>query len=114
MGRPNNVAAYNRDTQRIMGPGYTHEADADYIRAGLGEGAYQAYETPAVSNLIRSRGHDAIYTLEDFQNAAKPNLAVFDPKQIRLIDMLGKYGLAGAAPLAAGATFAPDTYGAQQ
>lgn len=85
MSKPENVAAFNRDTKKLMGPEYDFEHDARDIQAGLEEGAYQKYETPVVSKLIKSRGHDAIYMTEDFQ-AGEPNLAVFDPTQIKSVN----------------------------
>lgn len=82
MQKPENVAAYNRDTKRIMGEHYDYEHGPRDIAAALEEGAYQAYEVPAVSSLIKRKGYDGIYMIEDFQRGS-PNLAVFSPSQIK-------------------------------
>lgn len=85
MRKPKNVAAFNKDTKTIMGPDYDHEADADYIAAGLEDGAYQSYEIPAVYNLIKSKGYDGIYMVEQSEQFREPNLAVFSPDQLRVL-----------------------------
>ena len=83
MRKPANVAAFNKQTKELMGIDYSHVADARYIRGSLEIGAYQTYEIPVVSSLIKNRGYDAIYMIEEGQNPRNPNLAVFNREQIK-------------------------------
>lgn len=92
MLQPENLAEFNRQTHVIMGPGYTYEVEADEMRGAIEEGAYQVYEVGLVSNMIRARGYDGIYMLEEGQSRATPNLAVFAAENLLLpsrIDAMG-------------------------
>ena len=62
---------------------YDYHVDLNELLGALEDGAYQAYEIPVISNLIRSKGHDAIYMAEDLESHRPPNLAVFNPHQIK-------------------------------
>ena len=82
MTTPENVAEYNRQTKEMMGAGYDYEVTDRELAGALEDGAYQAYEIPLVSNLIKSRGYDGIYLVEEGEQYLPPNLAVFSADQI--------------------------------
>jgi len=82
---------FNKQTKQMMGPDYEHEADLGYLLHGIHAGAYQAYEVPVISNLIRNKGHDGIYMVEEGENYRAPNLAVFHPHQIKSVDNNGNF-----------------------
>ena len=70
MAKPKNVALFNKQTKEMIGPDYDHEADKGEIGAGIEDGAYQIFEIPMVRDLIKARGHDGIYMVE--QNRVLP------------------------------------------
>lgn len=91
MAKPKNVKEFNRQTKAVMGPDYEHEASKGEIAAGIEDGAYQMFEIPMVRDLIKARGYDGIYMVEEGQSTRQPNLAVFDPSQIKAVENKGNF-----------------------
>ena len=80
---PHILKQFNKQTQQIMGPDYNYEANLGYLLHGIHSGAYQTYEVPVISNMIKNKGHDGIYMVEEGEQHKAPNLAVFHPHQIK-------------------------------
>lgn len=86
MEKPKNVSLFNKQTKEIMGPDYDHVATKREIAGGIEDGAYQIFEVPIAKDLIKSKGYDSIYIVEEGESSLEPNLAVFDPGQIRTVE----------------------------
>jgi hypothetical protein len=100
MSKKKNIDLFNKQTNEMMGPDYDWTADADYIAAGIEDGEYPVFEIPMVVDLIKRRGYDGIYMAESGEGHREPNLAVFDPGQVRPVASFAKdeamaFGCAG-------------------
>lgn len=49
------------------------------------EGAYSLLEWDVVYNMIKSKGYDSFYVMEDIESGKEPNLVLFDKNQIKVI-----------------------------
>ena len=81
MTKPKNVEKFNEQ----MGEDHGHYYPANEIEAGIEEGPIRRTEMPVVFDLIKARGHDGIYMVEQGgeHEDAEPRrlLAVTDPNQ---------------------------------
>lgn len=57
------------------------------------DGNYVVYEIPSVNRMIRIMGFDGVYMVEEGQRRTMPNLAVFNPGQIKSVYNSGSFNI---------------------
>jgi hypothetical protein len=72
---------YTKAMDELGSAGYEYAPED--LEHYIEEGAYAFLEWDVVYNMIREKGYDSFYVMEDIGSGEEPNLAIFDKYQIK-------------------------------
>lgn len=73
---------YTKTMNKLGSAGYEYTPeDLEYY---IEEGAYSLLEWDVVYNMIKEKGYDSFYVMEDIESGKEPNLVLFDKDQIKV------------------------------